>query len=235
MDDIILFIRAIPSNAAKLVRVLRLYQESSGQVFNISKSLIFFGKSNLRSISKIKTIFKFKYVSLPCRYLGVPLFIGCPQKTHFQDLLSMISKKLVGWKSQSLSFAGILVLLRHVLGSMPLHITMMLPLPKSICYSIEKLLRNFLWFGNDNQQRMHYVSWKKICLPKEDGGLGVRYISEVNEACIFKLRWRTLPSNNLWSTWFRSRFMNGCLHHVVYFSSLFGSCISLPFNKERNG
>lgn len=127
----------------------------------------------------------------------------------------MISNKLASWKSKSLSFAGRLVLVRHVLGSMPLHIAMVLPLPKSICYSIEKLMRNFLWSGNDNHQRMHYVSWKKIYPPKEEGGLGVKYISEVNEACFLKLGWRAISTNNPWATWFRSRYMNKVLYHAL--------------------
>lgn len=108
---------------------------------------------------------------------------------------------------------------------MPLHIAMVLPLPKNICYSIEKLMRNFLWSGNDNHQRMHYVSWKKIYLPKEEGGLGVKYISEVNEACFLKLGWRAISTNNLWATWFRSRYMNKVLYHALSYSSPFGSCI----------
>lgn len=46
-DDILLFFRAIPNNAAKLSRLLSLYRDSSGQKFNLNKCLLFFGNAVL--------------------------------------------------------------------------------------------------------------------------------------------------------------------------------------------
>lgn len=66
--------------------------------------------------------------------------IGCPRKAHFEVLISSIRNRLADLRANSLSFPGSLVLVKHVLGSLPLHIAMVLLLSKSVCYSIERLI-----------------------------------------------------------------------------------------------
>lgn len=107
---------------------------------------------------------------LPCCWVAlVALILG---------LFLLPWKKLSSWQAKSLSLVGRLGLVKHVLSSMPLHIAMVLPLPKSVCYSIESCFRNFLWSVEFSKSRANYFSWDKVCLPISEGGLGIRRAHE---------------------------------------------------------
>lgn len=55
-------------------------------------------------------------------YLGASTVDGRLQIRHFMPLLERVEKKLSGWKSRLLLQGGRLVLLRHVLSSLPIHL-----------------------------------------------------------------------------------------------------------------
>ena len=45
------------------------------------------------------------------------------------------------------------------------------------------------------------VSWKDICYPKEEGGLGMRSLKELNKIYGLKLIWRLMAETSLWVRW----------------------------------
>ena len=98
-----------------------------------------------------------------------------------------------------LSFVGRLILVKHVLSSIPLHISLAIPVPRKTSFLIESLMRNFLWFASSEKQRSNLVNWDLVCLPKTEGGLGLRRVKEFNEACLFKLGWSAASSDSLGS------------------------------------
>lgn len=53
------------------------------------------------------------------------------------------------------------------------------------------------------------VRWKTICLPKDEGGLGLRRVKEFNEACLMKQAWSAISKDSLWVNWFRARYFKG--------------------------
>lgn len=55
---------------------------------------------------------------------------------------------------------------------------------------LEKLRRNFFWGGNDDQKCIPWVSWDKIQMDKEKGGLGVGNLGDLNNALLAKWYWR---------------------------------------------
>lgn len=72
-------------------------------------------------------------------------------------------------------------------------------LPKSIIKDIEKLIRGFLWCQGDLKQGKAKVSWKKVCLPKEEGGLGLRRLSVWNKFLMATHIWKILShKESLW-------------------------------------
>jgi len=53
-------------------------------------------------------------------------------------------------------------------------------MPMFVIISIKKIQRNFLWgWGNDGK-KVAWVAWKKVCGPKEKGGLGIKHIRLFN-------------------------------------------------------
>lgn len=133
-------------------------------------------------------------------------------------------KKLSSWQAKSLSLVGRLGLVKHVLSSMPLHIAMVLPLPKSVCYSIESCFRNFLWSVEFSKSRANYFSWDKVCLPISEGGLGIRRVHEFDTPCFIKLGWNAVSSTSLWASWFWDIYIKKGFFRS-FISNCLGSCI----------
>lgn len=79
----------------------------------------------------------------PFTYLGVPTVDGKLNTCHFGLLLEKMGKKISGWKSWLLSQGGRLILLQHVLSSMPMHLLLALHVPKLVFKKSQGLFANF--------------------------------------------------------------------------------------------
>ena len=67
-----------------------------------------------------------------------------------------------------------LILLKSTLQAMPLYLFSALAAPKSILKKVRNIQRNFLWQGPKANKKWALVAWKTLCLPKNEGGLGLR-------------------------------------------------------------
>ena len=77
-------------------------------------------------------------------------------------------------------------------------------IPKFTCYKIEQIFSGFLWSGKDVNARRAKVGWKSLCLPKEEGGLGLRRIKDLNDATIMKHIWNLFyRKDSIWVAWVR--------------------------------
>ena len=85
-----------------------------------------------------------------------------------------------------LSFGGRLTLTKSVLGSPPLYFFSLFKAPSSIIDEIEKIRRRFLWGGNEERNKINWVSWKVVLGPKNKGGLGIGSMSSLNWALLLK-------------------------------------------------
>lgn len=63
-------------------------------------------------------------------------------------------------------------------------------MPKSCLKEIQKNQRNFILGEWDDKRHIHDVNWNAITKPKNEGGLGLRKLSEMNKACLAKLSWK---------------------------------------------
>lgn len=50
---------------------------------------------------------------------------------------------------------------------------------------------------------------EKVCLPKDEGGLGLRRVKEFNEASLMKLARSSITADSLWANWFCARYVKG--------------------------
>lgn len=135
--------------------------------------------------------------SQPSVYLRVPIFFGSARHIYFNKILDSIRSRLAGWKTKCLSFTCRLTPVSHVLSFVPLHISFVLALPSNTCLLIEWPMRNILWSAYLNKLRSNLVRWETVCLPKAEGGLGLRMINEFNEACSLNLAWSTIKADSL--------------------------------------
>ena len=115
-------------------------------------------------------------------------------------------------------------MIKHVLSSIPLHISLVIPIPNKTSLQIERLMRNFLWSSSSDKKRSNLVKWGLPCVRKNEGGLGLCRVKEFNDACLLKLGWTAATSDSLWATWFRGRYFR---NSPICFSGnpKAGSCI----------
>ena len=137
----------------------------------------------------LKWLTGFRLGSLPMKYLGVPLISSKLSHSDCQPLLDKIIARIQSWTSSSLSFAGRLQLISSVLYSIQAYWCTMFIIPKLTCYKIEQIFNWFLWSGKEGNARRAKVGWKSLCLPREEGGLGLHRVKDWNDATIMKHIW----------------------------------------------
>ena len=70
-----------------------------------------------------------------------------------------------------------------------------------------RLQRNFLWGGDQQQRKIAWIKWETVCLPKEEGGLGVKDINSFNVSLLGKWNWNLFQCpGELWVRVLESKY-----------------------------
>jgi hypothetical protein len=89
--------------------------------------------------------------------------------------------------SSLLTYAGRLVMVNSVLSALPTFYLCTLKVPASVIHQLDKYIKHCLWDRGDiNIKGGCLVAWKKACLPKEQGGLGIINLRIHNTALLLK-------------------------------------------------
>ena len=64
------------------------------------------------------------------------------------------------------------VLINSVAQALPTYVMSCFLLPQEIIRKLTSVISRFWWSTKNNNRGLHWVAWKKICAPKEGGGLG---------------------------------------------------------------
>uniref|UniRef100_A0A803Q6Z2 Reverse transcriptase domain-containing protein n=1 Tax=Cannabis sativa TaxID=3483 RepID=A0A803Q6Z2_CANSA len=81
-------------------------------------------------------------------------------------------------------------------------------LPSKITAAIDKSCRDFLWGVSGNRNKLHRVSWDKVCLSKNLGGVGFREGEKWNKALLAKYLWALASKADcLWVKWINSIYL----------------------------
>ncbi|XP_027155499.1 uncharacterized protein LOC113771322 [Coffea eugenioides] len=186
------------SSLKLLMETLARYEGVSGQSINAAKSGFMVHSTLSRGRRAIiQRITGFSQKEFPVRYLGCPLFVGRQKKAFFQDLSNVVYSKISSWKNRLLSPGGKVVLIKHVLSLIPLHLLAMVHTPKSTLVTIERLFVNFLWGSVEGIAKHHWICWRDLCAAKEKGEVGFRSLSDVVKAFSVKLWWRFRQKSSL--------------------------------------
>nr|GEV06787.1 hypothetical protein [Tanacetum cinerariifolium] len=138
----------------------------------------------------------FKESILPVRYLGVHMMTRKLRNDDCRVLIDNVKKKIFDWKNKYLSYGGKLQLIASVLSLLNVYWASMFILPKNICASIDRILKDFLWSFEENRKGFTSVAWKDICVPKSQGGLGLRSMKLMNEGLMIKYLWNIVSKKD---------------------------------------
>lgn len=137
----------------------------------------------------------------------LPALTSRVTRETFGYLCEKIDRKLAGWKSKYLSLAGRITLAKSTVSTMTTYAMQTAKIPKTICDSLSKQTRNFIWGSTDEQRKVHLLSREKLQRPRDQGGLGIRSARQSNSAFLTKLGWRVLTEPNaLWSRVLRAKY-----------------------------
>ncbi|KAL5544312.1 hypothetical protein UlMin_008096 [Ulmus minor] len=186
-DDIFLFGKACEEEAVHFKGCLDMFCSWSGLSFNSTKSNIFFSKNTKsRTIAHLSCFMGFTRIPLSNCYLGMPLF-RASRVNDFNFLVECLDSKLARWKARLLSKAAQLALIKSVALSMHIYAMHSAKIPKAICLKMDARIRRFWWGSSDHSTRsLCLKAWDDICVPKGDGGLGFRWMKDMNHALITK-------------------------------------------------
>ncbi|WJX78916.1 hypothetical protein P8452_62093 [Trifolium repens] len=199
-DDLFLFGKATDMNMKAITDTLDRFCDLSGQLVSVEKTSVLFSRNvNHDTRGVLLNQSGFREASSLGKYLGIRLVGRAPRRSDFEHLVSKVKLKLSGWKATNLSFAGRVTLAKSVIQAIPIYSMMTTPIPKSILLDIQRLQRNFIWGHDEGQKKMHMIKWDTMLLPKESGGLAVRNLPTMNQACLMKMGWNLREGNNsLW-------------------------------------
>jgi hypothetical protein len=108
-------------------------------------------------------------------------------------LINCMTARMDSWLSKHISFADRLQPISSILFSLQIFWTRIFILPKNVIQLLEQKFNKFLWNGKDEKARAK-VAWEKVCLPKREGGLGIKRLAIWN--CVSML-------NHIWSLFSR--------------------------------
>lgn len=171
-------------------------------MINENKSSFFmYEKESTTWMNKVKSIAGFVQGQFPFMYLGCPITHTRKRKAYYNDLMKKVRPRLQNCKGKLLCFGRKVVLINSVLQSIPLYLLSTMAPPKFILYELHKTFNRFLWVRSK-----HWVSWEKMCFPKEEGGVGFRDLFDISKAIFAKLWWIFMTTRSLWTDSMRNKY-----------------------------
>ena len=77
------------------------------------------------------------------------------------------------------------------------------------------------------------ISWKEVCRTKQEGGLGIRSLKEMNMVSVLKLIWRILSAKSLWVSWIKLSLIRKSSIWCIKDNSQMGSWMRRKILKYR--
>ncbi|KAG5630392.1 hypothetical protein H5410_002109 [Solanum commersonii] len=161
--------------------------------------------------------------SFPFIYLGCPVFYGRKNKAHFEDLVkrrqSLVElemKSRIGSQrsleeakdpvTRMVADAELIASYLQTTLVLPCKIKTMSPL---VCNQFHSIFAKFYWGNTTGAKSKNWISWDKMCLPKEEQGLSFR----LYRICQ-KLWWISRVSISLWSAYMWNKYCKK-LHPIL--------------------
>jgi len=208
VDDTLIVARADVQAVEHLKELLTSFSKATGLNINYNKSMLVPMHVPQDVATQFVGVLGCAQGDFPQTYLGLPLSNEKLNLSAFAPIIARADRYLSGWWSSLLNHSGRLVLVNSVLDSLPVYAMGALQLPQGVVDALDARRRAFLWAGEESVSGAQcLVSWTKACLPKENGGLGVRDLSLQNTCLLMKLLHRAhTATDSAWSRWLETEF-----------------------------
>jgi hypothetical protein len=162
VDDTLIFCGADASQIRHLGALLVCFEAVSGLKVNFSKSTLV-PVGSLDDVDRLAGHLGCGTAELPLKYLGLPLGASFKLKAMWRDLEDLMAQRLAPWKRLYLSKGGRVALIKSTLSNLPTYLLSLFPIPADVAKRIEKIQRDFLWGGLNEEVKLHLVDWDTMC------------------------------------------------------------------------
>lgn len=200
-DDTVICIEHDLEKAVNLKLLLYMFELMSGLKINFLKSEIFVIEGDNEISSCYANMFNCQVGNLPMKYLGVPISYATLKNSDWDFVDSKCIKKLASWICDNASSGGRLTLLQSSLSGIPMYFLSMFLWNKTFIEKITKHMRRFFW-----KKKYYMVKWKKVCKPKNKGGLGVKDLHRQNISLLVKWWWKLETQDSLWGKIIKAKY-----------------------------
>ncbi|KAL0361292.1 UNVERIFIED_CONTAM: putative mitochondrial protein [Sesamum radiatum] len=223
-DDTLIFCQASLSAFQCVERLLDQFEKASGLTVNLEKlSVVFSHNTSIYLREMLAWVLGVQVFNKHEKYLGLSAAIGRSEKVVFQNLIDKVWTKLQSWKCKNLSQSGKVVLLKSVMQAIHVFTMSCFLILVATCCVLESLMADFLWH-NKGVKKIHWLAWDKVCVRREEGGLGLRKLYAFNRAMLAKQLWRMIENpNSLISRIWKQRY-----YPSTYWQSVTAS-VGCPF------
>ncbi|XP_059064794.1 uncharacterized protein LOC131856862 [Cryptomeria japonica] len=155
---------------------------------------LLFGKATMgEAQTRLSRFWGFSVGQFPCKYLGLPFYIGSEKHNFWERVSGVISSRILSWSHNWLTFSGKIVLIRVVLNAAPIYLLSILKAPKKSMVALRSIVRSFLWNDNVNKKnRISLLAWDRVCAPREKGGAGIKDLDSSGSLPVAK--WKSIDS-----------------------------------------
>ncbi|KAL4187953.1 hypothetical protein AMTRI_Chr09g21440 [Amborella trichopoda] len=82
------------------------------------------------------------------------------------------------WKTRYMSLGGRITLLKATLSNLVVYYFSLIKTTMLVISKLKKLISNLFRSVIPEKRKFNLVKWSEVCLPKQDGGLGLRHCNE---------------------------------------------------------
>eukprot|EP00268_Persea_americana_P005048 TRINITY_DN11696_c0_g1_i8.p1 TRINITY_DN11696_c0_g1~~TRINITY_DN11696_c0_g1_i8.p1 ORF type:complete len:234 (+),score=29.37 TRINITY_DN11696_c0_g1_i8:35-736(+) len=148
-DDTLIFCGENEDQIRNVKATLLCFEAVSGLKVNFLKSELIGIRTEKSKLLQYAEILGCKVGDLPSSYLGLPLCLGTVTKSLWNPVVERVERKLSAWKASYLFMGGRVTLIKSVLSNLLVYYFSLFKCPASLIGRIERLQREFLWYGNN--------------------------------------------------------------------------------------
>jgi len=190
VDDMLFFCQPNFQYVLIIKTILRSFELTSGLKVKFHKSQIGAIGISYMDLNIFSNCLNCGRMSFPFDYLGVRIGGNHKMLEFWRPIIHKIQYRLFIWKGKLLSIAGQIYFIKSVVTALPLFYMSFFKVPKQVCKEIRSIQINFLWGWGSEGKKIPWVAWNKVCMPAEEGGLGIRDIQRFNVTLVAKWKWR---------------------------------------------